>query len=90
MDKHNIQFECINNNKFISMEQSVIEVKDELHVAISQKVNNITAWVMFTWDVNNDVELELFSCDDRGVHPMQFLNRAREFNSCLLYTSRCV
>ena len=45
------------------IEQSIIEVKDELHVAISQKVNNITERVIVTRDVNNDIELEPFSCD---------------------------
>ena len=80
MNKHSIQFEGINNNKIMSIEQSIIEVKDELHVAISQKVNNITERVIVTWDVNNDTELEPFRCDNRGMHPMQFLNRVRECN----------
>ena len=35
---------------------------------------------MYTRDASNDIELESFSCDNREVHPMQFLNRVREFN----------
>ena len=48
------------------MEQSIVNVKDELNVAISQKLNNVTERVMITCDVNNDAELESFSCDNRG------------------------
>ena len=30
--------------------------------------------------MNIDIDLELFNCENRGVHPMQFLNRVKEFN----------
>ena len=65
MNKHNLQCKSIHDNKFKLMEQSIVEVKDELYVAISQKVNNIAEQVVFTRDANNDIELESFSCDNR-------------------------
>ena len=49
-------------------------------MAISQQVNTVTERVIMTRDVSSDVELESFSCDNKRVHPMQFLNRVREFN----------
>ena len=33
-----------------------------------------------TRDVSSEVELETFSCDNKKVHPMQFISRVREFN----------
>ena len=49
-------------------------------MAISQQVNTVTERVFMTRDVSSEVELEPFSCDNRRVHPMQFLNRVMEFN----------
>ena len=74
-------FENANYNKFINVEKNIMNVKNELSMAISQ-VNTDTERVpvIMTRDVSSEVELELFSCDNRRVHPMQFLNRVREFN----------
>ena len=80
INKNSIQSECVNNSKFMLIKQSVSNVKDELSGAISQKLNNVTEQILITRDVNNDIELESFSCDSRVVHPMQFLNHAREFS----------
>ena len=33
--------------------------------------------IVITKDMNNDIDLELFNCENRGVHPMQFLNRVK-------------
>ena len=57
MDKRNIQFECSNNDKFVSIEQSIVNVKDELNVAISKKLSNVAEQVMITRDMNIDIEL---------------------------------
>ena len=49
-------------------------------MAIGQKINNVTERVIMTRDLSSEVELELFNGDSRGVHPMQFLNRVKEYN----------
>ena len=36
--------------------------------------------ILITRDVNNKIELKSFSCESKAVHPMQFLNRTREFS----------
>ena len=64
-----IQSECSNDRKFNLVEQNINSVKDELQVAISQKMNNITERILVTRDVNNDIELESFSHDSRGGTP---------------------
>ena len=73
MNKHNLLCENIHDSKFKSIEQSLGEVKDKLQVAISKKVNDVAERVVYTRDANNEIELESFSCDNQGVHPMQFL-----------------
>ena len=55
-------------------------MKEELNLAISQTLNNVNERVVITRDMNNDVDLESFNCDSKAVHPMQFLNRVRDFN----------
>ena len=42
--KNSIQSECINDKKLYSIEQSISSVKDELSLAINQKLNNITEY----------------------------------------------
>ena len=78
MDKRNTQLECLNNDKFVLIEQNIVNIKDELNVTISKKLNNVAEQVVITRDMSIDIDLELFNCENRGVHP------------CLLYTSRCV
>ena len=34
----------------------------------------------YTREARDEIELEQFNCDNRRVHPMQFLSRVREFN----------
>ena len=58
IDKRNVQVECLNNNKFISIEQSIVNVKDELNVAINEKLNHVTEQVVITKDMNSDIDLE--------------------------------
>ena len=79
-NKHNLQNENKYGNKLRVIEQSNSSVKDELSIAINQKLNNITERVVIMRDVNNEIELETFCNESRRVHPMQFLNRVREFN----------
>ena len=58
------------------MEQDIVEIKDELHVAVSQKLNNVAEQILYTRDAKDDIELEPFCYDN----PMQFLNKVSEFN----------
>ena len=69
-----------NTNKFKIIEQNMFEIKDELHVVGSQKSNNVAERIIYTRDAKDEVELETFCNENRRVHPMQFLNRVREFN----------
>ena len=48
IDKCSVQFECLSKNKFVAIEQSRPNVKEELNVAISQKYNNVTERVVIT------------------------------------------
>ena len=80
IDKNNKQFECLNNDKFVLMEQSIVNVKDELNVAINKKLSSVTEQIVITKDMNSDIDLELFNCENGGY----------TLCSCLLYTSRCV
>ena len=57
-----------------------VEIKDELHVAVSQNLNSVAERVLYTCEAKDDIEIEQFNCDSRRVHPMQFLSRVREFN----------
>ncbi len=57
------------------IEQSISSIKDELSMAMNQKLNNITERVVITRDVN-EIELETFCSENRRVHPMQFLNKS--------------
>ena len=61
-------------------DRSIVNVKDELNIAINEKLNRVTEHIVIAKDLNSDIDLELFNCENRGVHPMQFLNRVREFN----------
>ena len=79
MNKHNLQYEN-KYDKFRVIEQDIVEIKDELHVAVSQNLNNVAERILYTRDAKDDIELEPFCCDNPRVHPMQFLNRVREFN----------
>ena len=80
MNKHNLQYKNKYDNKFRVIEQDIIEIKDELHVAVSQNLNNVAERILYTREAKDDIELEQFCCDNRRVHPMQFLSRVREFN----------
>ena len=55
-------------------------MRDELSLVKNQNVNNATERIFMTRDTNNEIELETFSSENRRIHPMQFLNRTREFN----------
>ena len=55
-------------------------MKDELSGEINKKLTGVTERIVITRDINNEIELESFSCEIRTVHPMQFLNRTREFS----------
>ena len=41
INKHNLQYANKYDNKFSMIEQNIIEIKDELHVAVSQNLNNV-------------------------------------------------
>ena len=74
-------------NKCTLIEGSLSCVKDELRGEINKKLTGVTERVLITRDLHNEVELEASCCENSAVHPMRFLNQARD---CLLYTSRCV
>ena len=69
-----IQSERVTNNKFNLMEQKIINVKDDLNMVINKKLDSVNEQVVITRNVDSEIELELFTGDRRGVHPMQFLN----------------
>ena len=75
INEASIQSERVTNNKLNLIEQKLINTKDELSGEISKKLNSVTERILITREVNNNIELESFSCESRG---------------CLLYTSRCV
>ena len=54
-NKRHVQIECLNNNIFGSIEQSIVNVKDELNVAINEKLNHVTEQVVITKDMNSDI-----------------------------------
>ena len=80
INKHNLQYANKCDDKFSMIEQNIIEIKDELHVAVSQNLSSVAERVLYTREARDDIELEQFNCDNRRVHPMQFLSRVREFN----------
>ena len=67
MSKHNLQYEIKNDNKLKVIEQDIIEIKDELHVAVSQNLNSVADQVLYTREAKDDIELEQFNCDNRRV-----------------------
>ena len=75
-----VQFESQSNSKFVSIEQSINNVKEVLNLAISQTFSSVNERIVITRDNNNDLDIESFNCDSRGIHPMQFLNRVRDSN----------
>ena len=52
MDRCSMQFECLNNDKFASIEQTIVNVKHELNVVISKKLNSVAERVVITRDMN--------------------------------------
>ena len=58
----------------------MFKIKDELHVVVSQKSNNVAERIIYTRDAKDEVELETFCNENRRIHPMQFLNGVREFS----------
>ena len=55
-------------------------MRDELSLVRNQNLHNVTERILIARDANNEVELETFCSENRRVHPMQFLNRVREFD----------
>ena len=80
ISKKSIQSEDSNDKKLYSLEQTISSMRDELSVVRNQSLNNVTERIFMTRDTNNEIELETFSSENRRIHPMQFLNRTREFN----------
>ena len=48
IDKRHVQIESLNNNIFASIEQSIINVKDELDIAINEKLKSVTEQIVIT------------------------------------------
>ena len=48
INKHNLQYANKCENKFSMIEQNIIEIKDELHVVVSQNLNNVAERVVYT------------------------------------------
>ena len=51
--------ESDSNNKLMNVEKNIMDVKNELSMAISQQVNTVTERVIMTRDISSEVELEL-------------------------------
>ena len=49
-------------------------------MCIRDRLDSVSEQVVITRNVDSEIELESFTGDRRGVHPMQFLNRVRDFN----------
>ena len=67
-------------DKCTSTEGSLRCVKDELWGEINKKLTGVTERVVITHDLHNEIELEAFSCENRAVHPMRFINQTREYH----------
>ena len=52
----------------MSIDQSIVNVKDELNIAINEKLNSVTEHIVIAKDMNSDIDLEVFNCENRGVH----------------------
>ena len=57
-------------------------------MAVSQNLNSVAERVFYTREARDDIELEQFNCDNRRIHPMQFLSRVREMCIRDRYTIR--
>ena len=59
MNTHYLQYESKYDNKLSIIEQDIVEIKDELHVAMSQNLNNVAERILHTCEAKDDNELEL-------------------------------
>ena len=76
INENYLKYENENTSKFKIIEQNICEIKDELQVVGSKKLNNVAEQIIYTRDAKDEIELETFCSENRRV--------------CLLYTSRCV
>ena len=72
MSKHNLQYEIKNDNKLKVIEQDIIEIKDELHVAVSQNLNSVAERVLYTREAKDDIEIEQFNLPTTTIKPVKF------------------
>ena len=66
--------------KCSAIENDLMKVKNELRGEIQKNCTSITERIIVTRDMYSEIELENFNHENRIIHPMRFLNQAREYN----------
>ena len=62
------------------IENDLIKVRNELRGEIHKNCTGVTERIIVTRDAYGEIELENFDYENKIIHPMRFLNQAREYS----------
>ena len=68
------------HDRYNLVESDLTKMKNELRGEIRKNLTGNTERVVITRDLYNEMELELFSYENRSIHPMRFINQTREYH----------